>query len=237
MEGYSAEFDENCATARLEGVDASFKDLAEVCGRIRGKDIRWCLSFLEQAAKAEIPVLYKRHNKRLGHRRELGGKKGRYPKKSAAIVLKVLKSAIANGMVKGLGESYTVLSACANKKTTYPRLAPKGRRARSNYELARIEVILRSKEEVPKGVEVKVPQKEEKPVEKKEVKPEAPKPPQPTPAELAKKKEEGLHVPKHPPKTEHKHAVEKEQKAAHAHHERQAFEHGKGKKTIVKRED
>jgi large subunit ribosomal protein L22 len=250
MEGYSTKFDDNCANARLEGVDASYKDLSQVCGRIRGKDASWAYEFLEKAAQAKIPILYKRHNKRLGHRRELGGKKGRYPKKAAMIVLKVLKSAVANGVVKGLGETYTILGANANKKYSYPRMAPKGRRARSYYELARVEIIVRSREEeVPKGVEVTPPKGEEKKpevkaaekkpeVKKEEVtksetsKPETPK----TPAEVAKEKEEEVKTVKHPTGGEHKHEREKNKEAAHAIHERHAFEHGKGKKTIVKRE-
>jgi len=232
MKGYSADFDENCAAARLEGVDASYKDLSEVCGRIKGKDALWAIDFLARAAKAEIPVLYKRHNKKLGHRRELGGKKGRYPKKAAGIVLKVLRSAIANGMVRGLGEEFSIATATANKKHSFPRMAPKGRSARSYYELARIEIILRSKSEVPKGVEVTPPAKEELKAEKKaeEKKPEHKAPES---AEFAQKKEESR-LPHHPAEEEHKHEHEKEQDSEHAHHDRFAYEHGKGKKTVVK---
>jgi large subunit ribosomal protein L22 len=244
MEGYSTTIAENFASARLEGVDASYKDLAQVCGRIRNKDAAWAMEFLERASKQEIPILYKSHNKRLGHRKELGGKKGRYPQKAAKIVMKVLQSAVANGIVKGFGESYTVHTATANKKFSYPRMAPKGRRARSYYELARVEVILRPKEGVPKGVEV-TPKKEPEKKPAKAPEPKAPPKAKPapakeekreTPADIAAKKEEETRVPKHPSGGEHKHEVEKEKEAAHAHHERHAFEHGKGKKTIVKRE-
>ncbi|MEM2949154.1 MAG: uL22 family ribosomal protein [Candidatus Bilamarchaeaceae archaeon] len=156
MRGYSVSFSpEECAFARLEGVNASYKDLAEVCGRIRGKDASWAAAFLEKVAKGELPVLYKAHCKKIGHRRELGGKKGRYPRKAAKIVLKVLKSAISNGITKGLGDSYTILSAVANKKATYPRVASKGGWMRSDYELARVEIVLKPLKEAPKGVEVK----------------------------------------------------------------------------------
>jgi large subunit ribosomal protein L22 len=225
MKGYSCSFEkESCASARLEGVDASYKDLSEVCGRIRRKDASWARAFLESAAEAEIPVLYKHHNKRLGHRRELGGRKGRYPWKAAGIVLKVLNSAIANGMTKGLGEGYTVLVATANKKASYPRMAPKGRTARSYYELARIEIVLKSKGEAPKGVEVKTPAKEKKAEAQKS---EEVKAGEPKKDEVAPKHEEHPHV--------HKHEMEKEQNEAHAHHERYAYEHAKGKKPVAGR--
>ncbi|MFH1260453.1 MAG: 50S ribosomal protein L22 [Candidatus Micrarchaeota archaeon] len=160
MKGYSSDIPENCARARLEDVNASYKDLSEVCGRIRNKKTKWALSFLEQASLGEIPVLYKRHNKRLGHRKELGGQRGRYPKKAAKIILKVLESAIANGKIKGLGDSYNIIVATANKKHIYPRMASKGRSARSNLVTSRIELVLKGSD-VPKGVVVTSPKKPE----------------------------------------------------------------------------
>lgn len=176
MKGYSSKIPENCASARLEGVNASYKDLAQVCGRIKNKKSAWALSFLEKASKAEVPVLYRTHNKRLGHRRELRGRKGRYPKKAAAIVLKLLNSAIANGRVKGLGDDYKILIASANKLDVYPRIAPRGRWARSNYTTSRIEIIIKGSE-IPKDVKVTPPKKPEKKEEKKaeEKKKEKPK--------------------------------------------------------------
>jgi large subunit ribosomal protein L22 len=158
MKGYSSEIPENCAIARVEGVNASYKDLAEVCGRIRNKKTDWAILFLEKAAEGEVPILYRRHNRNLGHRRELGGRKGRYPEKAARIVLKTLQSAMANGKTLGLGDVYTIIAACANKKNTYPRMAPKGRTARSFLETSRVEIILKGSE-VPKGVSVTPPAK------------------------------------------------------------------------------
>lgn len=150
MKGYSYEFEkEGTASARAEGVDVSYKDIVEACGRIRGKTIAWAVDFLERAARGEIPILFKRHNKKLGHRKELRGQKGRYPKKAAAILLKVLKSAFANARTKGLGEDLIIAHVAANKKSTYPRLAAKGRRVRSDYEISRVEIVL--KEKVKKG--------------------------------------------------------------------------------------
>ncbi|MFH1521217.1 MAG: 50S ribosomal protein L22 [Candidatus Micrarchaeota archaeon] len=238
MKGYTLQkFPENCAKARLEGVNASYKELAEVCGRIRNKKTEWAVKFLQQVSEGEIPVLFKRHNKNMGHRRELGGKKGRYPQKAAKFVLKTLQSAIANGRTLGLGDVYTISSASANKKEIYPRLAPKGRQARSFLETARIEIVLKG-EDIPK-VSVTPPKKETvgkpepKPVEKKpepksiekvESKPEVKKP-EPKPVEktevkkpIVEKKEE-VKVTKET--HEHKHEVEKklDKKTPHQHGE------------------
>lgn len=228
MKGYSCDFDvEGCASARLEGVDASYKDLTEVCGRIRRKDAAWARAFLERVAEGEIPVLYKRHNKKLGHRRELGGRKGRYPWKCAAIVLKVLNSAIANGMAKGLGEGYVVFGAAANKKFSYPRMAPKGRTARSYYELSRIEIVLKPTEaQVPKGVEVK-----------KAAKAEAKKPEQKSAesASGAAAKKEESKPPTHSAAPHvHKHEEEREKEEAHAHQAKFEYVHSRAKRTEIR---
>lgn len=223
MKGYSLQrFPENCAKARLEGVNASYKELAEVCGRIRNKKTEWAVEFLQQVSDGELPVLFKRHNKNMGHRHELGGKKGRYPQKAAKFVLKTLQSAIANGRTLGLGDVYTILSASANKKEIYPRLAPKGRQARSFLETARIEIVLKG-EDVPKGVSVTPPKKEAKPIEKTEPKPEAKSKAEtkekiPT---VEKKKTEEAKTPKKDESHEHKHDSEKklDKKTPHQHGE------------------
>lgn len=207
MKGYSMEIPENCAKSRVEGVNASYKDLSEVCGRIRNKKTGWALEFLEKASEGSVPVYYQRHNKNLGHRRELGGRKGRYPEKAAGIVLKALKSAISNGKTLGLGEDYLIIGAVANKKMVYPRMAPKGRQARSFLETSRIEIVLKGSE-VPKGVTVTPPKKkeEEKKAEKKKEEPKK---------EEAAKKEEKPPIPsvKDEGKPEHKHELEKAQDA------------------------
>lgn len=134
------------ARARLEGVDASFKDLAQVCGNIRRRPVDQAIKFLEEASEGKRPVLYRSSNRHLGHRRELGGKKGRYPKKSARIVLGVLRSALANAQHKGLSEELIVTHACANKVSTYMRYSSKGRRNPSALETARVEIILKERE-------------------------------------------------------------------------------------------
>ena len=179
MKGYSQDLgDLAVARARAEGVEASYKDLTQVCGMIAQQDSNMALTLLELASTGTMSVPFKQHSKNLGHRRELGGQKGRYPMKAAAVVLKLLKSAIANGKVKGLGERYQVLTASANVKAIYPRMASKGRTARSNIVLSRVELVLKPLTSAPaKAAEKKAEKKVEKAVEapKKEEKPVATK--------------------------------------------------------------
>lgn len=128
--------------ARLEGADASYKDLVEICSNIKGKRTDSALLFLEKVVAMEAAVHYKKYIKGLGHRKELCGKPGRYPKKEAKIVLGVLKSAIASAKGKGLSEDLVILHASANKKNSFLRMSPKGKRVYSNYETARVEIIV-----------------------------------------------------------------------------------------------
>ncbi|VVB98478.1 50S ribosomal protein L22 [uncultured archaeon] len=169
---YSYKFDDNVVgKARLEDVDASFKDLAEVCSNIRGKDTAKAIVLLEKAATGEMPIRYTSYITKLAHRKELGGKPGRYPKKSAKLVLGTLRSAIASAKAKGLSEDLVVVHAAANKKDVFPRLSPKGgKRTRSYYETARIEIVVREKNPTKK-----VEKKAEKKAEAKVPAPSVPK--------------------------------------------------------------
>lgn len=173
MKSYSYEYEkeDGLAFARAESIDASYKDLTQVCGRIRGRHASWAMEFLQKAADGDIPILYKKFNTNLGHRRELGGQKGRYPKKAAEAILKALKSAMANAKVKGLSDDLMIVHVLANKKHTFPRIQAKGRRFRADYEVSRIELVVKGKPSLDKKVEVKAPQvSKEKKQEKLEVK-------------------------------------------------------------------
>lgn len=130
------------ARAQRSDIDASFKDLSQVCRNINGKEISEAVNLLEDAKLGKVPIRYVKFNKKLGHRKELGGRKGRYPRKSAGIVLELLKGTIANARRKGLGEKLVVRHASANKQNVYPRIASKGRAMRANYETAKLEIVL-----------------------------------------------------------------------------------------------
>jgi ribosomal protein L22 len=150
------------ARARITGVNASYKDLCEVCSNVRKKDTEFALEFLGRAAVGEQAILMAQHGKRRGHRKELGGKRGGFPKKSAKIVLGVLEGANANAVKLGLGTT-RVAHIMANKQHTYPRMSPKGRRVIHNYETAIVEIVLEEfQKQAGKKNEAKA-----KPVEKK----------------------------------------------------------------------
>ncbi len=129
------------ARARLTGINASYKDLCEVCRSVRNKDTDYALEFLDLAGQKKKAIYYARHNTGKGHRSELGGKTGGFPVKSVKIVLGVLQSAFANANKLNLGGT-KVAHIIANKMDVYPRMSPKGRRIAHNYETAFVEIVL-----------------------------------------------------------------------------------------------
>ena len=159
--GYNKKPTGRIARARISRVNCSFKDLCEVCRNVRYKDTDFAIDFLTRAADGEQAIYFARHNKKKGHRRELGGKKGGFPVKSCRAVLGVVESAEANAIKLGLGAT-KIAHIAANKHATYPRMSPKGRRIRHDYEVAFIEVVLEEKQQkiekkdaAPKKVEAK----------------------------------------------------------------------------------
>lgn len=165
---YAFEFqqEKRYAKAKGEDINMSYKHAVAVCDNIRYKATEDAIALLEIASRGDAPLLYVSHNAHMGHRSELGGRKGKYPVKAAKMVLEILKNAHANAQRMGLGTT-KVKHAHANKQTVYPRVAAKGRWTRQNYETAFVEIVL--EETVPaKAKEEKKPEQKQPVAEKKE---------------------------------------------------------------------
>ena len=142
------------AFAQMKDINASFKDLSIVCDTIRYKNVQQAMGILDRVSEGSMPVLYKKYNKYMGSRHELGGKKGRYPIKCAKIVRKVLMNVIANAENKGeASDDMFIVHAAANKTMILPRIAPKGElrlghnmgrgsTRMTNLELAKVELAI-----------------------------------------------------------------------------------------------
>lgn len=168
---YSIEVDsQKNATAQGLDLNASYKDLVNICNFIKGKPLSQIREVLLKAIKGTHAIPYKKFNKGLGHRSELGGKKGRYPKKECKIILALLKQAEANAEHKGLDKTkLAVKHAAAYKQNIFPRsrrffasgaVLGYGKAAfRSDYVTARVELVLEEKD---------FPKKEKKVRKKKE---------------------------------------------------------------------
>lgn len=118
---------------KLSDVNASYKDLSAVCSAIRYKTYYEAMSVLDSIADGK-PIPYRKYNKGMGARHELGGKKGRTPKKCGKIITKVLSNAVNNAKNKGYSEDELyVVHASANKIFSGFRRPPKGRQHGSGY--------------------------------------------------------------------------------------------------------
>lgn len=143
--------------------NASFKDLGAVCTAIRYKDVNSALQILDSVINKNMPILYRRHNKHVGARHELQGKKGRYPKKCAKIVNSVLQNASSMAESKGYDPTNMfVVHASANKTQIVPRQPSKGilfhsgfggyaSARRSNIELAKVEIGIANIDDIKLG--------------------------------------------------------------------------------------
>ncbi len=145
---YSVQLSEPCAKAYGRELRISRKHAEEICRAIKGMRLEECKRFLEGVIKKKVPVPFRRHNKKLPHRRGCRGA-GRYPVKAAKEILKVIKNAEANASYKGLKpEKLRVVHACAKKGLVIRNFMPRAfaRATPWNQELTNVEVVLQEKD-------------------------------------------------------------------------------------------
>lgn len=120
---YALEFEsDKSGRAQCYDLNCSYKDLSQVLASVQGVSVAKARGKLEDAIALKKAIPFSKFNKGMGHRSELGGKKGKYPKKEAKLALELLANAIANAKSKGLDEkSLAVLHACAYKQNVFPR--------------------------------------------------------------------------------------------------------------------
>lgn len=96
--------DENkTARAMAKSLKISPKHSVEICRAIRGKKLEYAKQYLNDVIDMKQAVPFKRHNKKVGHRKGLKGwAAGRYPVKAATAILRVLENAEANAEYKGM---------------------------------------------------------------------------------------------------------------------------------------
>jgi ribosomal protein uL22 len=149
--------------AGAKDINASFKDLGAICDYVRYKNATKAVEALDRVIEASAPVPYRTNNKGMGSRHELGGRKGRYPRKCAMIVKKVLSMAISNAKSKGIdADNLFVVHAAANKTQIYRRTPSKGMlyhsdsygfaaMRHSDVEFAKVEIGIASPEDIKLG--------------------------------------------------------------------------------------
>jgi len=144
MAGYTQYTDPD-TTARAIGKELpiSPKDSREVCRMVRGKRVDVAIRMLEEVVELKRPVQFARYNTGVAHKKGVGP--GRFPKKSAQAILKVIESAKHNAEYKGLdADNMRVKVITANLGRTIPGYMPRayGRSTQWNQQTVNIEVIL-----------------------------------------------------------------------------------------------
>jgi large subunit ribosomal protein L22 len=158
---YSSKEDE-AKVGRAQGydLDVSYKDLCNVCAALRNRSAEKARAILQDAIDLKTPILFKKFNTGVGHRPQLGGRKGRFPKKECKVALSILNNAVANATKKGLDEKLLfVKTACSYKQNVLPRYRRTwvggatlgyGKQAiRADYVTARMEITLAERPALP----------------------------------------------------------------------------------------
>lgn len=143
--GYSTKVEEPCAKSLGKEMRASPKHAVEICRAIKGMKLARAKEYLQSVIDKKKPVPFKRHRKKLAHRRGAGGS-GRFPTKATRAILRVLKNAEANATYKGLdAEKLRIAHASAHKGITIPGFLPRafGRATPFNKPLTNVEIILK----------------------------------------------------------------------------------------------
>ena len=137
---------EKTARAMGRNIPISRKHAREICKSINGMKLDDAIRFLEDVIAMRRPVLFRRHCKKVAHRKgKLGWPAGRYPVKAAKVILKLLQHAKANAEYKGLNtDKLRIKHISTNKGITLKRYMPRafGRATPKFQETVHIQVIL-----------------------------------------------------------------------------------------------
>ncbi|VVB70167.1 50S ribosomal protein L22 [uncultured archaeon] len=139
--------------AQLKDLDASYKDLSQLCRAIRRQPLLKAKKILNGVIELKQPIQYYKFKKGMGHRSQLKGQPGRWPKKEAKMLLTAVNNAEANAKSQGLEVAKLVVKAAiAYKQNTMKRhrkywvtgtVLGYGKQAIwANYVTARLEVVL-----------------------------------------------------------------------------------------------
>lgn len=133
-------------TAIASGRDLriSPKAAREICNHIRGMNLQRAKEILKEVIELKRAIPYRRHKKKIPHRKGLQGfYAGRYPVKAAAEILKVLEAVEANAEFKGLyTERLKIIHIAAQRGPVIRRYIPRafGRATPYFEKLTHIEV-------------------------------------------------------------------------------------------------
>ena len=133
-------------TAIASGRDLriSPKAAREICHRIKGMKLEKAKEVLEEVIESKTPIPYRRHNKKVAHRKGAQGfDAGRFPQKAAGVILKLLDSVESNAEFKGLyTDRLKIIHIAANRARVVRNYIPRafGRSSPHFNHLTHIEI-------------------------------------------------------------------------------------------------
>ena len=135
-------------TARASGRELriSPKAAREICNELRGLRLEAAKTYLEEVISMRQAVPYRRHDKKVGHRKGLHkADTGRYPVKASKVILGVLANAENNADYKGLDLDrlrVTHISAYPGRIIKRYIERARGRSTRFDEQMVHVEVVL-----------------------------------------------------------------------------------------------
>ncbi|GAB6056068.1 50S ribosomal protein L22 [Methanobacterium alkalithermotolerans] len=145
---YAFKEDDKAKTAKAIGraLKISPKHAVEICRELRGMKLERAKVYLEEVIQMQKAVPFKRHNKKVGHRKGLKGwPTGRYPVKAAGHILKVLENAEANAEYKGLdSENLKIMHISSHRGFVIRGWTPRafGRASPFNTPTTHVQIVL-----------------------------------------------------------------------------------------------
>ncbi len=143
---YNDEDKTKTAKALGRSLKISPKHAREICNKIRGMKVENAKNYLEDVIEMKKAVPFKRHNKKVGHRRGLDGwPTGRYPVKAASQILDIIVNAESNAEYKGLDtENLKIVHISSHRGYVLRGYTPRafGRASPFNTPTTHIQVVL-----------------------------------------------------------------------------------------------
>ena len=139
---------ERLAKAAGRDIRIKPKHAREICAVIKGMKVENAKTYLERVIRLEQSVPYRRHKKKVAHKRDLKQFKwyaGRYPQKAAARIYEILTSVESNAEYKGLDiDLCRIIHAATNRGRIIKRYISRahGRSTAKFKHLSHIEIVI-----------------------------------------------------------------------------------------------
>ena len=132
----------NIARGMGRDLDISFKHAVEISTRLNGMMVNDAIKLLEGVISLEQVIPFRKYKKGVGHRKGLRGYNlGRYPKKAAGEIFKIINNVVSNANYKGLdAEKLKIVNIQALKGVSRLRRKQKGRHRTIRRQFVHVQI-------------------------------------------------------------------------------------------------